>query len=64
VVEMDMRGGTLVLVTRPGVVVDADSLKVRYTDVNFRTGGESDKYAVAHQPDDDFSCNQVNRTPP
>jgi hypothetical protein len=42
VVEMDMRGGTLVLVTRPGVVVDADSLKVRYTDVNFRTGGESD----------------------
>src|SRR5579859_1742010 len=42
VVEMDMRGGTLVLVTRPGVVVDADSLKVRYTDVNFRTGDESD----------------------
>jgi uncharacterized protein DUF1707 len=42
VVEMDIRGGVLVLVTRPGVVVDADSLKVRYTDVNFRTGGESD----------------------
>jgi|SRR5579863_363189 len=42
VVEMDMRGGLLVLVTKPGVVVDADSLKVRYTDVDFRTGGESD----------------------
>jgi hypothetical protein len=42
VVEMNMRGGLLVLVTRPGVVVDADSLKVRYTDVDFRTGGESD----------------------
>lgn len=42
VVEMNMRGGTLVLVTRPGVVVDAGSLKVRYTDVNVRTGGDSD----------------------
>jgi Domain of unknown function (DUF1707) len=42
VVEMNMRGGLLVLVTRPGVVVDAGSLKVRYTDVDFRTGGESD----------------------
>jgi len=41
-VEMNMRGGLLVLVTRPGVVVDAGSLKVRYTDVDVRTGGESD----------------------
>ena len=39
-VEMNMRGGALVMVTRPGVVVDAGSLKVRYTDVDVRSGGE------------------------
>jgi Domain of unknown function (DUF1707) len=39
-VEVDMRGGALVMVTRPGVVVDAGSLTVRYTDVNVRSGGE------------------------
>ena len=39
-VEMNMRGGTLVMVTRPGVVVDAGSLTVRYTDVDVRSGGE------------------------
>lgn len=39
-VEMDMRGGALVMVTRPGVVVDAGSLTVRYTDVDVRSGGE------------------------
>ena len=41
-VDVNIRGGTLVLVTRPGVVVDADSLTVRYTDVNIRSGGELD----------------------
>jgi hypothetical protein len=40
VVEVDMRGGALVMVTRPGVVVDAGSLRVRYTDVDVRSGGE------------------------
>ena len=39
VVEVDMRGGALVMVTRPGVVVDAGSLTVRYTDVDVRSGG-------------------------
>ena len=39
-VEVDMRGGALVMVTRPGVVVDAGSLRVRYTDVDVRSGGE------------------------
>jgi hypothetical protein len=39
-VEMDMRGGTLLMVTRPGVVVDAGSLTVRYTDIDVRSGGE------------------------
>jgi hypothetical protein len=40
VVEVDMRGGALVMMTRPGVVVDAGSLRVRYTDVDVRSGGE------------------------
>ena len=39
-VEMNMRGGSLVMVTRPGVVVDAGSLTARYTDVDVRSGGE------------------------
>jgi len=39
-VEMNIRGGSLVMVTRPGVVVDAGSLTVRYTDVDVRSGGE------------------------
>ena len=38
-VEMDMRGGSLVIVTRPGVVADAGSLTVRYTDVDVHSGG-------------------------
>jgi len=40
VVEMNMRGGSLVMVTRPGVVVDTGSLTVRYTEVDVRSGGE------------------------
>jgi hypothetical protein len=39
-VEMNMRGGSLVMVTRPGVVVDTGSLTVRYTEVDVRSGGE------------------------
>ena len=39
VVEMNMKGGALVLVTRPGVVVDTGSLTVRYTDVDVRSVG-------------------------
>jgi hypothetical protein len=39
-VEMNMRGGALVMVTRPGVVVDAGSLTVRYTEFDVRSGGE------------------------
>jgi Domain of unknown function (DUF1707) len=35
-IEMSMRGGSLILVTRPGIVVDADYLAVRYTDVEIR----------------------------
>ena len=39
VVEVNMKGGSLVMVTRPGVVVDAGSLTVRYTDVDVRSVG-------------------------
>jgi hypothetical protein len=45
-VEMNMRGGALVMVTRPGVVVDTGSLTVRYTDVDVRSGGLSDAPVV------------------
>jgi len=37
-IDLNMRGGSLVLVTRPGVVVDADALRVRYTDVGLYPG--------------------------
>jgi len=33
VIDMHMRGGSLILVTRPGIIVDADALAVRYTDI-------------------------------
>jgi hypothetical protein len=33
-VDMKMRGGSLILVTGPGIVVDADSLTTRYADVS------------------------------
>jgi Domain of unknown function (DUF1707) len=39
-VDMHVRGGSLVLVTRPGVVVDAGDLRVRYTDVGIYPGPE------------------------
>ena len=35
-IDMSMRGGSLILVTRPGIVVNADDLAVRYTDVEIR----------------------------
>ena len=40
-IDMDMRGGSLVLVTGPGIVVDADALAVRYTDVDIGPGTQS-----------------------
>jgi Domain of unknown function (DUF1707) len=39
-VDMHVRGGSLVLVTRPGVVVDAGDLRVRYTEVGIYPGPE------------------------
>lgn len=37
-IDLHMRGGSLVLVTKPGIFVDAGSLAVRYTDIKI---GES-----------------------
>ncbi|MER6183350.1 DUF1707 domain-containing protein [Streptomyces sp. NPDC001652] len=40
-VDLDMRGGTVRLVTRPGVVVGTDSLVVEYAQVKTRPAGGS-----------------------
>lgn len=39
--DLDMRGGTLKLVTRPGVVVDTDALVVDYAKVKARPSGDA-----------------------
>ena len=39
-IDMRMRGGTLTLVAGPGVVVNADDLTVRYTEVEMRPSAE------------------------
>ena len=39
-IKMNMRGGSLVLVTGPGMVVDADELSVRYAGVSIRPAAE------------------------
>jgi hypothetical protein len=41
-IDMKMRGGSLILVVGPGIVVDADSLTTRYTDVNIHPPTEPD----------------------
>jgi DUF1707 SHOCT-like domain len=35
-IDMNMRGGSLILVAGPGIFVDADDLTVRYTDIRIR----------------------------
>lgn len=45
-IDLDMRGGTLRLVTRPGVVVDADSLVTHYAKVKMRRAATSDAPVV------------------
>ncbi|MFF5480567.1 DUF1707 domain-containing protein [Streptomyces sp. NPDC012935] len=40
-IDLDMRGGTLRLVTRPGVVVDTDSLAIDYAKVRTRPAGKA-----------------------
>jgi hypothetical protein len=40
-INMNMRGGSLTLVTAPGIVVDAVALATRYADVDIQPGTES-----------------------
>jgi hypothetical protein len=39
-IDLNMRGGSLVLILRPGIVVDAGALSVRYTDVKLGSAKE------------------------
>ncbi|WP_280882162.1 DUF1707 SHOCT-like domain-containing protein [Streptomyces pseudovenezuelae] len=39
-IDLDMRGGTLRLVTRPGVVVDTDSLVTEFAKIKVRAAGD------------------------
>jgi hypothetical protein len=39
-IEMNVRGGSLILVAGPGIVVDVDALALRYTDVEVRSEAE------------------------
>ncbi|MGW3288279.1 DUF1707 SHOCT-like domain-containing protein [Streptomyces sp. NPDC001002] len=41
-IDLDMRGGTLRLVTRPGVVVDTDSLATEFAKIKVRTAGDAE----------------------
>jgi Domain of unknown function (DUF1707) len=40
VIDLDMQGGALTLITRPGVVVDTDELELGYATVKARPAGE------------------------
>jgi Domain of unknown function (DUF1707) len=37
-IDMNMRGGSLILVTKPGIFVDPHALAVRYTDIDIDIG--------------------------
>ncbi len=45
-IDLNMRGGSLILVAGPGLVVDADSLTVRYADVRIRPAADPDAPVV------------------
>ncbi len=45
-IDLNMRGGSLVLLAGPRVTVDADSLRVRYADVKIRPAAEPDAPVV------------------
>ena len=45
-IDLNMRGGSLVLLAGPGLAVDADSLRVRYADVKIRPAAEPDAPVV------------------
>jgi hypothetical protein len=41
-IDMNVRGGSLILMVGPGIMVDADALAVRYTDVEVHSDAEPD----------------------
>lgn len=45
-IDLDLRGGTLRLITRPGVVVDSDSLVIGYGTTKVRPAGASEAPVV------------------
>ncbi|MEU3619311.1 DUF1707 domain-containing protein [Streptomyces sp. NPDC006872] len=45
-IDLDMQGGTLRLVTRPGIVVDTDSLALDYVKIKSRPSGPADAPVV------------------
>ena len=45
-IDMDVRGGSLILLVRPGTVVDAGSLAVRDTEVMLGPSAEPDAQAI------------------
>jgi Domain of unknown function (DUF1707) len=47
-IDMDVRGGSLILLARPGTVVDACSLTVRDTEVMLGPSAEPDAQAILH----------------
>jgi hypothetical protein len=47
-IDMDVRGGSLILLVRPGTVVDAGSLTVRDTEVMLGPSAEPDAQAILH----------------
>lgn len=42
-IDLNMRGGSLILLGGPGLVVDADFLRVRYADIQLRPSAEPDE---------------------
>jgi hypothetical protein len=64
-IVLDMRGGALRLVTRPGVVVDTDSLVTKYTQVKTRRAAASDApVALRVEVVGELSFGQVVVRPP
>jgi hypothetical protein len=47
-IDLKMKGGSLILVTRPGIVVDTSDLRVRYTDVNIGPVPDPDARVLLH----------------
>jgi len=45
-IDMNVRGGSLILLVRPGTVVDAGSLTVRRTEVRLGPSAEPDAQAI------------------